>query len=77
MACNFKYISKYLLVKMKTEKNKYPGKNVNSDLPFESPQTEESKRLSEEGHSEGVERKDEKKKDHGSRRGGNQSVNQS
>jgi hypothetical protein len=65
---------------MKPDKKKhteYPGKDSNRDLPFESPQNEESRRLAEKESASAIERKDKSDEDEGKRRGGNQSVNQS
>jgi hypothetical protein len=51
-------------------------KDPNAGLDFQSPQTEESRRLANRKTNDPVERKDEAKKDHGEQRGGNQSGNQ-
>ena len=62
---------------MKKDENNYPGNDRNKELAFESPQNEESKRLSEKESESAVERKDdEKPKGEGETRGGNQSINQ-
>lgn len=54
----------------------YPLKDPNAGLEFQSPQTEESRRLAERKTDKAVERKDEDPKDHGEQRGGNNSGNQ-
>jgi hypothetical protein len=51
-------------------------KDSNQELQFESPQNEESKRLSKKHHAPAVERKDDNPDDEGETRGGNQSINQ-
>jgi hypothetical protein len=58
--------------KSSSKTRKVPAEKLN----FESPQNEESKRLSRENTASPVERKDEKKLDKGEPRGGNRSVNQ-
>lgn len=54
----------------------YPGDDSNKGLPFESPQTEESKRLSKVKSADPVEHKSDSPNDRGETRGGNQSINQ-
>jgi hypothetical protein len=60
----------------KKNKNDYPGDDSNRNLPFESPQTEESERLSKIKSADAVETKNNPAKGEGNTRGGNQSINQ-
>lgn len=62
---------------MKNIEKEYPGNDDNKDLPFESPQTEESKRLSKTETAPAIEKKNKNPDDEGHARGGNQSINQS
>ena len=59
------------------DKNDYPGTDINRDLPFESPQNEESARLAKSESEKAVVRKEEEDNDVDESRGGNQSINKS
>jgi hypothetical protein len=64
---------------MKEEKKQradLKNQDTRPEFEFESPQTEESRRLANSDTANPVERKDENPSDHGEKRGGNQSVNQ-